>query len=80
MIRRVAFSLVLVLSLLIPLHARAVGVWDPNDVRGPYDLRWVGATNTSSGRVKLTVTFYAGFDPKLLHCEAFRSRRVLPAR
>jgi hypothetical protein len=61
MTRRAVFLLVLALTLLIPAQAQAVGVWDPNDVQGPFDLRWVGATHTSTGRIKLTVTFYAGF-------------------
>lgn len=45
-------------ALLFPTPAAAAGDWDPDDVRGPFDLRWVGAAYTSSGNIRLTYTFY----------------------
>ena len=45
---------------------------DRNDARGAYDLRWVGATHTGAGRIKLTVTFYPGFDAGLLPRRGYR--------
>jgi hypothetical protein len=56
--------LVLAIGFVLALpavSAQAVGDWDPPDVEGRYDFRWIGATYTRSGRVKLTVSFYPGF-------------------
>jgi hypothetical protein len=44
------------------------GLWDPDDVEGLFDFRWVGAAYTSTGKIHLSVSFY----------DAFRLRR-LPA-
>ncbi len=35
--------------------------WDPNDVRGPLDLRWMGTVFTSTDGLRITVSFYDGF-------------------
>jgi hypothetical protein len=42
------------------------GVWDPDDVEGLFDFRWVGAAYTSTGKIHLTVSFY----------DVFRLRRL----
>lgn len=44
----------------------ATGIWDPNDVTGRFDLRWIGATYTSSGEIHLSVSFYDGFERRFL--------------
>jgi hypothetical protein len=61
--RRLLVVFVLAASMLVSLApaATAVGDWDRSDVNGRYDFRWIGATYTRSGRVKLTVSFYPGF-------------------
>ena len=41
-------------------------MWDPNDVTGRFDLRWIGATYTSSGEIHLSVSFYDGFERRFL--------------
>jgi hypothetical protein len=70
--RRAVIVVGLVLTVLVLAQAHAVGVWHRNDARGPYDLRWVGATYTGAGRIKLTVTFYPGFDAGLLPRRGYR--------
>jgi len=37
------------------------GQWDPDDVEGPFDFRWVGAAYTSTGKIHLSVSFYDAF-------------------
>lgn len=60
--RSAILALVVAITLgLTATSAGAVGDWDPADVEGRYDFRWVGATYTRSDRVKLTVVFYPGF-------------------
>ena len=44
----------------------ANGVWDPNDVTGRFDLKWIGATYTSNGEIHLSVSFYDGFERRFL--------------
>ncbi len=52
----------LILSLVIvPSPAIAGSDWDPDDVEGPFDIRWYGAAFTSSGDVHLTLSFYDDF-------------------
>lgn len=46
--------------------AGASGVWDPDDVTGRFDLRWVGAVYTSTGEIHLSVSFHDGFKPRFL--------------
>ena len=41
------------------------GTWDPNDVKGRFDFRWVGAAYTAAGAIHLTVSFYAGYSENL---------------
>jgi hypothetical protein len=57
----------------MPTAAHAVGDWDPNDVRGRYDFRWIGASYTPTGDITLTVVFYRGF-----HSAALPLRTVRP--
>jgi hypothetical protein len=60
---RHALALILATATLLGIQtpARAAGDWDPNDVRGGFDLRWIAATTTDTGRIRLTVSFYPGF-------------------
>jgi hypothetical protein len=44
----------------------ANGVWDPNDVTGRFDIKWIGAAYTSSGEIHLSVAFYDGFERRFL--------------
>jgi hypothetical protein len=46
------------------------GQWDPDDVEGLFDFRWVGAAYTSAGKIHLSFSFY----------DAFRLRRLPTAR
>jgi hypothetical protein len=73
------------LQLSIPVVADAVdqrrviagsesGVWDPNDVAGRFDLRWVGAAYTSEGEIHLSVSFYDGFERRRLPRDPTDSR------
>ena len=61
----VLLVVIAVFAWMPPAHA-VNGVWDANDVRGRFDLRWVGASYTSSGEIHLSVSFYDGFDWRLL--------------
>jgi hypothetical protein len=47
--------------LASPTRALAVSDWDPDDVRGGFDLRWFGATYVENGDISLVVSFYPGF-------------------
>jgi hypothetical protein len=59
--RGLAVVLATATLLGIGTPARAVSDRDPNDVRGGFDLRWIAATTTDAGRIRLTVSFYPGF-------------------
>ncbi len=62
----VCFTLA-VLSLLGSAgEAAAVGIWDPNDVDGRLDIRWVGVRYKASGKARLTVVLYPSFRRKAL--------------
>jgi hypothetical protein len=60
--RRIAV-VVLALSLLLAgaLPASAASDWDPDDVEGPLDLRWLGAWFVPDDHIRITVSFYDGF-------------------
>ena len=67
MLRRATIVvLVSLVPVLIPGQAWAASDWDPNDVEGPFDIRWFGAVYTSTGEVHLGISFYDGFDPSSL--------------
>ena len=52
-------TLVIVISgLLTAAPASGESAWDPNDVQGPLDLRWIGASFIPHDRFKLTLSFY----------------------
>jgi hypothetical protein len=62
MLRRATVPLLIALSILaLPSPASAASSWDPDDVRGPFDLRWVGAAFTGDRELRITVSFYEGF-------------------
>jgi len=48
------------------ITAGAGGVWDPDDVTGRFDLRWVGAAYTSTGEIHLSVAFHDEFKRRFL--------------
>jgi hypothetical protein len=48
------------------ITAGAGGVWDPDDVTGRFDLRWVGAAYTSTGEIHLSVAFHDEFKTAVL--------------
>jgi hypothetical protein len=57
----VALSLALVWSVSGAPPAKADSDWDPDDVSGRFDLRWIGAIYRDEDTVSLTVSFYPGF-------------------
>jgi hypothetical protein len=63
---------ILMAGLLTAAPASAESTWDPNDVRGPLDLRWLGASFIPHDRFKLTVSFHDDF-----HLGALTHRRTL---
>ena len=67
MLRRVVIvALVALTSLAAPIPASAAGDWDPDDVPGPFDIRWIGADFTSSTSMAFIVSFYEGFETDAL--------------
>jgi hypothetical protein len=49
------------------LSTRALsGVWDPDDVEGRFDIRWIGAAYTSTGEIHLSLSFYEAFRARAL--------------
>lgn len=52
---------ILVGGLIVANPASAESAWDPNDVRGPLDLRWIGASFIPHDRSVVTVSFYDDF-------------------
>ncbi len=64
--RRTLPIVALILMLLMPSSALASSRWDPDDVEGRFDLRWIGAAYTARGEIHLSVSFYDGFDWRLL--------------
>jgi hypothetical protein len=63
MLRKVL--VLLVACSLVPIVASpalGAGDWDPNDVPGHYDLRWVGAKWLDGSRMQVIIGFYPGFD------------------
>jgi hypothetical protein len=57
----VGVSLVLAITLAMTGQASAASDFDPDDVEGPLDLRWVGAWFTHDGGFRVTIAFYDGF-------------------
>jgi len=57
----VGVSLVLAISLAMTGPANAASDFDPDDIEGPLDLRWVGAWLTQDGEFRITIAFYDGF-------------------
>jgi hypothetical protein len=46
---------------LLAAPASARSVWDPHDVKGPLDIRWMSAVFTANHRIRLTISFYPRF-------------------
>ena len=59
-------GLVLALLVVAAGPASALSDWDPDDVRGPLDLRRIGAILTSDDDLRLRVSFHDGFSPRAL--------------
>ena len=53
----VLLSLSFVFSLVSPAHAASTG-WDPNDVDGRLDLRWVGVYQQDAGTARVAITLW----------------------
>src|ERR1700675_4797653 len=64
--RRLLVSLVTILAVATAGPAHAGGAWDPNDVGGGLDLRWVGVHATGDGNVQITITLWDAPGPALL--------------
>ncbi len=64
--RRLVLPLVtiLVLALAAPVHAGSA--WDPDDVGGGLDLRWIGVHANGDGTVRITITLWDAAGPALL--------------
>jgi hypothetical protein len=63
MVRRTAVgvSLVLAVTLATTGPVNAASDFDPDDVEGPLDLRWIGAWFTHDDEFRVTISFYDGF-------------------
>jgi hypothetical protein len=72
LMRRFAIALVLPLALGWVAPAPAVAIWDPHDVRGPLDIRWVNVRGLHHGRLKVTIGFWPGFARNALPTQPFR--------
>ena len=59
--KRLIGFLVFISILFAPVPASAVSDWDPDDVDGPLDIRWIGATFLPNDHFKLTVSFHNDF-------------------
>ena len=61
-------ALVIILAVLAAAApAVAASAWDPNDVSGPLDIRWISARFLSGDRFALTLSFYDDFRPTPSH-------------
>jgi hypothetical protein len=66
--RRIAPLLIAIVVALVAVPASAASDLDPDDVAGPLDLRWFGATFTSDGEhVRFTVSFHDDFRRAAIH-------------
>lgn len=68
-------SLSFVVSLVSPAHAASTG-WDPNDMDGRMDLRWVGVYRQDADTVRIGITFWNPVRQWMLP-DPFRSPRRL---
>jgi hypothetical protein len=65
MTRLTALLLILiVMAAAAPAHAASD--WDPDEVEGPLDLRWIGARFAPHGQFVLAISFYDDFDPRAI--------------
>ena len=62
----VSFVVALILTTSVPVNA--VSDSDADDVEGPLDLRWVGASLTQDSEFRVTISFYDGFRVSAQHC------------
>jgi hypothetical protein len=60
-VKRLVGSLIVASLLLTGAPALAESAWDPADVEGPLDIRWIGARFAPHDRFKLTLSFYSDF-------------------
>jgi hypothetical protein len=54
-------TLALLICALSATPSTAESAWDPDDVSGPLDVRWVGASFASPTQLNIIVSFYDGF-------------------
>ena len=61
--KRSSVGVLLVLGMILATGepVNAASDFDPDDVEGPLDLRWVGAWFTQDGQFHVTISFYEGF-------------------
>ena len=71
--RRFTIAIVLPLALGLMTPGPAVAIWDPHDVRGPLDIRWVNVKELHHGRLKVTLGFWPDFDRSALPTHLFRA-------
>jgi hypothetical protein len=63
----IAVILTVAFLVLVPAPALGLGDWDPDDVDGPLDFRWVGGAYTADGtQIRVILGFYDGFRPSAL--------------
>jgi hypothetical protein len=74
--KRLIGSFLFISVLLTGAPALAASDWDPDDVNGPLDMRWVAARFVPHDRFKLTVSFYPSFRPSALPRQKSFSRGV----
>ena len=63
MVRRTAVGVSLVLAMILAITGpvNAASDFDPDDVEGRLDLRWIGASLTQNGEFRVTISFYDSF-------------------
>ena len=72
----IVLTLGLLMCALSSIPATAESAWDPDDVAGPLDVRWVGASFASPTELKIVVSFYDGFRVEALGRFTYSNRRV----
>lgn len=64
--KRLVGLLVVAAVLVSSAPAFAASDWDPDDVDGPLDMKWIGARFIPDDRFRLTISFYDDFRPSAI--------------
>ncbi|HKN45664.1 MAG TPA: hypothetical protein VJW23_17260, partial [Propionibacteriaceae bacterium] len=65
--KAIAGILTVAFLVLVPTPALALGDWDPDNVDGPLDFRWIGGAYTADGtQIRVILGFHDGFRPTAL--------------